>query len=44
LGFIGDDRALKELEMVGKEDKNYRVRRYADWAYKQILSGRSSGK
>lgn len=44
LGFIGDDRALEALEMVGKEDKNYRVRRYADWAYKQILSRRSSGK
>jgi len=44
LGFIGDDRALEELEKVGKDDKNYRVRRYADWAYKQILSRRSSAK
>jgi hypothetical protein len=44
LGFIGDDRALKELEKVGKEDKNQRVRRYANWAYEQILSRRSSGK
>jgi hypothetical protein len=39
LGFIGDEKALKELEKVGKEDENHRVRRYANWAYKQI-SGR----
>ncbi len=43
LGFIGDDRALKELEKVGREDKNHRVRTYSNWAYKQIL-GRTSYK
>lgn len=39
LGFIGDNKALKELEKVGKEDENHRVRRYSNWTYKQI-SGR----
>jgi len=37
LGLIGDSRALKELERVEKNDENHRVRRYASWAYKQII-------
>lgn len=36
LGFIGDKRALDELEKVAEKDKSSRVRSRAKWAYEQI--------
>ena len=39
LGHIGDEKALDALNEAGKGDENSGVRRYAQWAYKQISSG-----
>jgi hypothetical protein len=40
LGFIGDERALDALENTGRGDGNHKVRKYANWAYGQILNRR----
>jgi len=36
LGHIGDKRALKDLRVVGENDENRKVRKYAKKAYEQI--------
>jgi hypothetical protein len=37
LGHIGDKRALKDLRAAGESDENYKVKKYAKWAYEQIF-------
>jgi HEAT repeat protein len=36
LGHIGDKRALKDLRVVGENDENRKVRKYAKKAYEQM--------
>ena len=36
LGYIGDERALKALREMGKNDEKSNVKRYAKKAYEQI--------
>ena len=36
LGYIGDTRALEDLRTAGKNDENFRVRKYSKWAYEEI--------
>ncbi len=40
LGYIGDERALKDLREVGEHDEKFGVRKYARWAYEQIFGER----
>jgi len=44
LGYMGDERALEELQRVSDQDEKGKVRKRAQWAHDQISAKNPSGK